>query len=206
MFIRQADVFAAYVAYTDHEIGRLIQAVEDMGRLDNTLIFYINGDNGTSAEGTLIGTPNEVAMFNSVMVPVEDQLKYFYDVWGSDRTYPHMAAPWAWAFDTPFSWTKQVASHFGGTKQGMAISWPKVIKDKGGIRHQFHHVIDIVPTILEAAKIKQPKVVDGIKQRPIEGVSMMFSFDKKNEKAASRHKSSTSRCSATTPSTTRAGS
>ena len=188
MFLRQVDVFAAYVMYTDNEIGRVIQAVEDMGKLDNTLIIYINGDNGTSAEGTLNGTPNEVAMFNGVDVPVADQLKYFYDAWGSDRTYNHMAVPWAWAFDTPFSWTKQVASHFGGIKQGMAISWPKVISDKGGIRHQFHHVIDIVPTILEAVKIKQPKVVDGIKQSPIEGVSMVYTFDRKNANAASTHK------------------
>ncbi len=188
MFLRQADVFAAYVAYTDHEIGRVIQAVEDMGKLDNTLIIYINGDNGTSAEGTLIGTPNEVAMFNGVEVPVADQLKYFYDAWGSDRTYNHMAVPWAWAFDTPFSWTKQIASHFGGVRQGMAISWPKGIKDRGGIRHQFHHVIDIVPTILEAAGVKQPTVVDGIKQSPIEGVSMMYTFDTKNANAPSTHR------------------
>jgi arylsulfatase len=188
MFIRQADVFAAYVAYTDHEIGRVIQAVEDMGKLDNTLIIYIEGDNGTSAEGTLIGTPNEVAMFNGVDVPVADQLKYFYDVWGTDRTYNHMAVPWAWAFDTPFTWTKQIASHFGGVKQGMAISWPKVITDKGGLRHQFHHIIDVVPTILEAAHIKQPTVVDGIKQSPIEGVSMAYTFDKKNVNAPSTHK------------------
>ena len=188
MFLRQVDVFAAYVAYTDHEIGRVIQAVEDMGKLDNTLIIYINGDNGTSAEGTLEGTPNEVAMFNGVNVPVEDQLKYFYDVWGSDRTYNHMAVGWAWAFDTPFSWTKQIASHFGGVRQGMAISWPKVIKDKGGIRHQFHHMIDIAPTILQAAGINAPKVVDGIRQSPIEGVSMMYTFDKKNAIAPSTHK------------------
>jgi len=188
MFIRQVDVFAAYVAYTDHEIGRVIQAVEDMGKLDNTLIIYIEGDNGTSAEGTLLGTPNEVAMFNGVDVPVEDQLKYFYDVWGSDKTYNHMAVPWAWAFDTPFSWTKQIASHFGGIRQGMAISWPNVITDKGGIRNQFHHVIDIVPTILEATHIKAPTMVDGIKQRPIEGVSMMYTFDKKNAGAPSMHK------------------
>ena len=188
MFIRQVDVFAAYVAYTDNEIGRVIQAVEDMGKLDNTLIIYINGDNGTSAEGTLIGTPNEVAMFNGVQVPVADQLKYFYDIWGTDRTYNHMAVPWAWAFDTPFSWTKQVASHLGGVKQGMAISWPKVITDKGGIRHQFHHVIDIVPTILEATKIKQPTVVDGIKQSPIEGTSMLYTFEAKNAQSASTRK------------------
>ena len=186
LFIRQVDVFAAYVAYTDHEIGRVIQAVEDMGKLDNTLIIYIEGDNGTSAEGTLIGTPNEVAMFNGANPTVEEQLKYFYDVWGSDKTYNHMAVGWAWAFDTPFSWTKQIVSHMGGIKQGMAISWPKVITDKGGIRQQFHHVIDIVPTILEATHIRAPKVVDGIKQAPIEGVSMMYTFDRKNANAPSR--------------------
>jgi hypothetical protein len=165
----------------------VIQAVEDMGKLDNTLIIYISGDNGSSAEGTLVGTPNEVAMFNGVEVPVEAQLKYFYDVWGSDKTYNHMAVPWSWAFDTPFSWTKQIASHFGGTRQGMAISWPKVIKDQGGIRNQFHHVIDIVPTILEAAGIRQPAVVDGIPQKPIEGVSMAYTFDKANANAPSKH-------------------
>ncbi|MFG1286607.1 arylsulfatase [Xanthobacter versatilis] len=188
MFKRQVDVYAAYLMYTDHEIGRVIQAVEDMGKLDNTLVIYISGDNGSSAEGTLIGTPNEVAMFNGVDVPVADQLKYFYDVWGSDKTYNHMAVGWTWAFSTPFSWTKQVASHFGGTRQGMAISWPKVIKDKGGIRSQFHHVIDIAPTILEATGIKAPDMVDGIKQAPIEGVSMTYTFDKANATAPSTHK------------------
>ncbi|HPB74166.1 MAG TPA: sulfatase-like hydrolase/transferase, partial [Chromatiaceae bacterium] len=187
LFIRQADVFAAYVAYTDHEIGRVIQAIDDIGKLDNTLIIYINGDNGTSSEGTLVGTPNEVAMFNGVDVPVEAQLKDFYDVWGSDRTYNHMAVGWAWAFDTPFSWTKQIASHLGGVRQGMAISWPKVIADKGGIRHQFHHVIDIAPTILEATGIRAPEVVDGIRQSPIEGVSLSYTFDVKNSKAPSTH-------------------
>jgi arylsulfatase len=188
LFLRQVDVFAAYVAYTDHEIGRVIQAVEDLGKLDNTLIIYIDGDNGNSAEGTVVGTPNEVAAFNGVSVPVEDQLKYFYDAWGSDRTYPHMAVAWTWAFDTPFSWTKQVASHFGGVRQGMAISWPKRIKETGGIRHQFHHVIDIVPTILESAGIHAPEVVDGIRQKPIEGVSMVYTFDKANAQAPSKHK------------------
>src|SRR5215470_3349846 len=157
-----------------------------MGKLDNTLIVYIAGDNGNSAEGSLVGTPNEVASIQGVPVPVQDQLK-FYDVWGSDKTYPHMAVGWTWAFDTPFSWTKQIASHFGGTRQGMAISWPKVIKDKGGIRNQFHHFIDIVPTILEAVGIQQPEYVDGIKQSPIEGVSMMYTFDAKNANAPSTH-------------------
>ena len=186
LFIRQADVFAAYWAYSDHEIGRVIQHIEDMGKLDNTLIIYIAGDNGNSAEGSLVGTPNEVASLLGIDVPVAEQMK-FYDVWGSDLTYPHMAVAWTWAFDTPFSWTKQIASHWGGVRQGMAISWPKVIKDKGGIRNQFHHFIDIVPTILEAAGIRQPQVVDGIPQEPIEGVSMMYTFDAKNANASSTH-------------------
>jgi arylsulfatase len=188
LFLRQVDIFAAFVAYADNEIGRVIQAIDDLGKLDNTLIIYINGDNGTSAEGQPNGTPNEVAMFNQANPSVEEQLKYFYDVWGTDRTYNHMSIGWAWAFDTPFAWTKQIVSHFGGTRQGMAISWPKVIKDKGGVRHQFHHVIDVVPTILEAANIKQPTMVDGIRQSPIEGVSMMYTFDAKNANAPSTHK------------------
>ena len=181
MFIRQANVYAAYLAYTDAEIARVIDAVEANGDLDNTLIIYISGDNGSSAEGTLEGTPNEVAMFNGVNVPVADQLKYFYDLWGSEYTYNHMAVGWTWAFDTPFKWTKQISSHFGGTRQGMAIAWPKVITDKGGIRNQFHHVIDIVPTVLEASNIRQPSVVDGIAQSPIEGVSLAYTFDAANK-------------------------
>jgi len=187
LFLKQVNVFAAYVAYTDHEIGRVIQAVEDLGKLDNTLIIYITGDNGTSSEGGPTGTPNEVAAVQGVRLPVEAQMKY-YDVWGSDRTYPHMSVGWTWAFGTPFSWTKMVSSHFGGTKQGTAISWPKVIKDKGGIRNQFHHVIDIMPTILEASGIALPKEVDGITQEPIDGVSMMYTFDKKNANAPSTRK------------------
>jgi arylsulfatase len=188
MFIRQVEVFAAYVAYTDHEIGRVIQTVEDMGKLDNTLIIYINGDNGTSAEGQLIGTPNEVAMFNGVQVPVADQLKYFYDAWGTDKTYNHMAVGWAWAFDTPYSWTKQIASHLGGIRQGMCVSWPGHIKDVGGIRNQFCHVIDVVPTLLEVSGVPAPESVDGIKQAPIEGVSFAYTFDERNKNAPSKHK------------------
>jgi arylsulfatase A-like enzyme len=155
LFIRQADVYAAYLAYADHEIGRVIQAVEDMGKLDNTLIIYISGDNGASAEGSPNGTPSEVMQFNGVELPVADQMKW-YDVWGSDQTYNHMAVGWAWAFDTPYKWVKQIPSFFGGTRQGMAISWPARIKDKGGIRWQFHHVIDIVPTIVEVTGIRAP--------------------------------------------------
>jgi arylsulfatase len=188
MFIRQVEVYAAYLAYADSEIGRVIQAVVDMGKLDNTIIIYISGDNGSSAEGTLVGTPNEVAMFNGVDVPVAVQLKYFYDVWGTDQTYNHMAVPWTWAFDTPFRWTKQIASHFGGTRQGMCVSWSGHIKDVGGIRNQFHHVIDVVPTILEVCGIRAPEYVDGIKQAPIEGVSFAYTFDEANAKAPSRHK------------------
>jgi len=186
LFIRQADVFAAYFAYSDYEIGRVIDEIEKMGKLDNTLIIYIAGDNGNSAEGSLVGTPNEVASLQGVDIPVEEQLK-FYDAWGSDQTYAHIAVPWTWAFDTPFSWTKQIASHFGGVRQGMAISWPAVIKDKGGIRNQFTHLIDIVPTILEATKINAPDVVDGIAQKPIEGTSFMYTFDAANANAPSRH-------------------
>ncbi|MGH8065489.1 MAG: arylsulfatase [Candidatus Entotheonellia bacterium] len=188
LFARQAEVFAAYTAYADHEIGRVIQAVEDMGKLGNTLVIYIAGDNGTSPEGTMLGTPNQYTSYNGVLeVPVAEQLK-LYDVWGSQLTYPHMAVAWAWAFDTPFKWTKQVASHFGGTRQGIAISWPARIKDAGGIRHQFHHFIDIVPTILEATGIKVPEWVNGITQKPIEGVSMAYTFDQANANAASTRK------------------
>jgi len=187
LFIRQVEVFAAYAAYTDHEIGRVIQAVEDMGKLDNTLIIYINGDNGTSAEGGPLGTPNEVAFFNGLnMLPVDVQMK-FYDVWGTDKTYNHMSAAWSWAFDTPFSWFKQIASHLGGVRQGMAVSWPRHITDVGGIRPQFAHVIDVVPTILEAAGIPAPQVVDGIPQAPIEGTSFAYTFDKANAAVPSRH-------------------
>ncbi len=185
LFIRQANIFAAYVAYTDHEIGRVIQEVQDEGKLDNTLIIYIEGDNGTSAEGSTIGTPFDLAAIQAVNMPVADQLKY-YDVWGSALTQPHMSVAWSWAFDTPFKWTKQVASFFGGTRQGMAMAWPGHITDAGGIRTQFHHMIDIVPTILEAAAIQQPEIVDGIKQKPIEGVSMAYTWDKANANVPSK--------------------
>ena len=186
LFIKQADVYGAYLAYADHEIGRVIQAVEDLGELDNTLIIYIGGDNGASAEGMLNGTPNEFTTFNGVAVPVKDQFLW-YPFWGSERTFPHFAAGWAWAMDTPFKWVKQVPSHFGGTAQGMVISWPGHITDLGAVRRQFHHVIDIVPTILEAAGISQPETINGIKQIPIEGVSMAYTWDNANAAAPSRH-------------------
>jgi arylsulfatase A-like enzyme len=187
LFARQAEVYAGYTAYTDNEIGRVIQQVEDMGELDNTLIIYIDGDNGTSPEGTLSGTPNQWTAYNGILeFPIADQMK-FYNAWGSAATYPHMAVAWSWAFDTPFKYTKQIASHFGGTRQGLAISWPGHIDDPGGIRPQFHHIIDIVPTILEATGIKAPEYVDGIKQKPIEGVSMAYTFKKANANAPTTH-------------------
>jgi arylsulfatase len=186
LFIKQMDVYGAYLAYTDHEIGRVIQAVEDLGELDNTLIIYISGDNGGSAEGMINGTPNESTTLNGVPVPVKDQFLW-YEFWGSERTFPHYAAAWAWATSTPFKWVKQVASHFGGTAQGVAMSWPGHITDVGGIRRQFHHVIDIVPTILEATGIPAPDTVNGIEQRPMDGVSMMYTWDKANADVPTRH-------------------
>jgi arylsulfatase A-like enzyme len=186
LFIKQANVYAAYLAYTDHEIGRVIQSVQDLGKLDNTLIIFISGDNGSSAEGSQTGTPNEIIPFNGINLTAEQQMPW-YDAWGTDQTYPHYAVGWAWTFDTPYKWTKQIPSFFGGTRQGMAISWPAKIKDKGGVRWQFHHVIDIVPTLLEVTGIPAPVMVDGIAQKPIEGVSLAYTFDKANANAKSPH-------------------
>ena len=186
LFIRQVEVFAAYVAYNDYETGRVLQAFEDLGRLDNTLVIYQNGDNGTSGEGGPLGTFSEVAFFNGVAPPVDVQMK-FYDVWGTEETYNHMSAGWAWAFDTPFDWFKQNASRLGGTNQNMVVMWPDRIKDKGALREQFVHVIDYVPTFLEATGISAPETVDGIKQKPIEGTSFAYTFDAKNAKAPSKH-------------------
>lgn len=186
LFIHQADTYGAYLAYTDHEIGRVIQAVEDEGKLDNTLIIYISGDNGASAEGSPVGSPSETMLFNGVTLPVAQQMKY-YDLWGTRYTYSHMAVAWAWAFDTPFKWTKQIPSFFGGTRNGMAVAWPGHIKDAGGIRNQFSDVNDIVPTMLEVTGIPAPEMVDGIKQKPIEGMSLAYTFDKANADAPSHH-------------------
>jgi arylsulfatase A-like enzyme len=176
LFAHQMEVYAGYGEYADAEIQRVVDAVEELGQLDNTLIFYIVGDNGTSAEGGMNGLFNEMSYFNGVQETVEDILKH-YDELGGPLSYGHFAAGWAVAGDAPFAWTKQVASDFGGTRNGMVVHWPKRIKAKGEIRSQFHHVIDIAPTVLEAAGLPEPKIVDSAKQEPIEGVSMLYTFD-----------------------------
>jgi arylsulfatase len=186
LFTRQAEVFAGFLEQTDHEIGRFKQAIEDIGEMDNTLFIYIAGDNGTSAEGGFVGMYNEMTYFNGVEEKVEDLIP-LVDKWGGPETFPHMAAGWAVAFDTPFKWTKQVASDFGGTRNGMVIHWPDRIKDKGGLRSQFSHVIDIAATVLEAANLPEPKSVNGTEQTPIQGTSLVFAFDDAN--APERHTS-----------------
>ena len=175
LFARQMETFAAFAEYADAEIGRLLKAVDDLGELDNTLVFYIAGDNGTSAEGGMNGMFNEYTYLNGVPETVEDQLQHF-DHWGDATTYPHMAAGWAIAGDTPFAWSKQIGSDFGGTRNGMVVRWPKGIKAKGELRSQFTHVIDVTPTILEAAGLPEPTEVNGIKQVPIQGKSMLSAF------------------------------
>ena len=182
LFARQMEVYSGFGEYCDHEIGRLFDAVGETGELDNTLIFYILGDNGTSAEGGMAGMFNEMTYFNGVAETVQEMLKH-YDEWGGPSTYPHMAAGWAVAGDTPFMWTKQVPSNYGGTRNGMIVSWPKRIKDVNQVRSQWHHVIDVAPTVLEAASLPEPKIVNGTVQSPIEGVSMVYSFDKPDAKS-----------------------
>ena len=176
LFERQMEVFAGFAEHTDYEVGRLIAALEERGELENTLLFYIVGDNGSSAEGGMIGMFNENTYFNGVPETLKMQLDRF-DELGTEHTYNHFAAGWAIAGNAPFTWSKQVASNFGGTRNGMVVHWPTGIKAKNEIRSQFHHVVDIAPTIYEAVGVPAPRVVDGIEQRPIEGVSMKYSFD-----------------------------
>jgi arylsulfatase len=179
------EVYAAALSHADHHIGRVVDAIEEMGKLDNTLVIYIMGDNGASAEGTPQGLLNEAAIMNNIPEDFKQVLARM-DELGSPTTFNHYPVGWAHAMDTPFQWTKQIASHFGGTRNGLAISWPARIKDKGGIRTQFHHVIDIAPTILEAAGLSMPAELNGVPQKPLEGASMAYTFD--DAKAPTTHR------------------
>jgi arylsulfatase len=183
VYTRLMENYAAYMAYTDHEVGRLLDSLRESGELENTLVMYVVGDNGASAEGGLEGTFSEIASLLGVQLGLESSINRIDEI-GGPTSEPHVPVGWAWAMNAPFQWTKQVASHFGGTRNPMVVHWPKGIRAKGEIRTQFHHVIDVVPTILEACKIPEPKEVNGILQKPIEGVSMLYSFD--NAKAAER--------------------
>ncbi|MGH7427241.1 MAG: sulfatase-like hydrolase/transferase, partial [Candidatus Methylomirabilaceae bacterium] len=175
LFARQMETFAGFAEHTDHEVGRLVQAIRDMGELNNTLFLYIVGDNGASAEGGPDGTYNELLALNGIVSDISSQLPWI-DQWGGPMTFPHFSIGWAHAGNTPFQWTKQVASHFGGTRNPMVIHWPDRIKAKGEVRSQFHHVIDIAPTVLEAVGLPEPKTVNGTTQRPMDGVSMLYTF------------------------------
>ena len=185
VYAHQFEVFAGFLSHADAEVGRVIEAIAQLGELDNTLVFFIAGDNGASAEGGLTGSVNEFKVFNGVEESPQEILAALDDL-GSPKTFNHFHAAWAWAVDSPFQWTKQIASHFGGTRNGLVVAWGDRIKDQGAIRSQFHHVIDIAPTILEAAGIEEPEVVNGAKQQPIEGTSLVYSFD--DPAVASKHK------------------
>jgi len=183
---RQMEVYAGFLEYTDYHIGRMLESLEKIGQLENTLIYYVIGDNGASAEGTLNGTYNEMINFNgAAAIETAEFLTARLDKLGGPDSYNHFAVGWAHSMNTPYQWTKQVASHWGGTRNGTIVHWPKGIKGKGEIRSQFHHVIDIAPTILEAAGLPEPVSVNGVQQRPIEGVSMLYSFN--DAKGAERH-------------------
>ncbi len=189
------ETYAGFAEHTDNEIGRLYAAIEESGQANNTLFIYIVGDNGASAEGTMNGVYNEMTYFNGVTETIADMNKH-YDEWGGPNTYPHYAAGWAVAMDSPFSWTKQVASDFGGTRNGMVMHWPNGIKAKGEVRSQFGHVIDIAPTVFEVCKVPSPRMVNGIQQDPIEGKSLAYTFADANAKET--HTTfNTSRCSGT---------
>ena len=172
------EVYAGFLEHTDYHVGRVIDAIEDLGILDDTLIYVIIGDNGASAEGTLNGAFNEMANFNGMAaLETPEFMLSKMDEFGSPESYNHYAVGWAWAMDTPYQWTKQVASHWGGTRNGTIVHWPKGIQEKGGLRTQFSHVIDVAPTILEAAGIPEPVAVNGVTQSPMEGTSMLYSFN-----------------------------
>jgi arylsulfatase A-like enzyme len=183
---RQMEVYAGFLEHTDHQVGRVIDAIEELGALSDTLIYYIVGDNGASAEGTMNGAFNEMANFNGMAaLETPEFLRAKVDELGSPSSYNHYSVGWAWAMDTPFQWTKQVASHWGGTRNGAIVHWPSGFADRGGLRSQFTHVVDVAPTILEAAGLPEPTMVNGVQQSPMEGTSMLYSFADAN--AAERH-------------------
>jgi arylsulfatase len=183
---REMEVYAGFMEHTDHHVGRLLDAIDDLGILEDTIVYYIIGDNGASAEGTLNGAFNEMANFNGMAaLETPEFLLSKMDELGSPSSYNHYAVGWSWAMDTPFQWTKQVASHWGGTRNGTIVHWPRGIEEKGGLRSQFSHVIDVAPTILEAAGLPEPAMVNGVMQSPMEGTSMLYSFD--NAAAPERH-------------------
>jgi arylsulfatase A-like enzyme len=183
---REMEVYAAFMEHTDHHVGRLLDALKDLDVLNDTLIYLIIGDNGASAEGTLQGAFNEMANFNGMAaLETPEFMMSKLEEFGGEGSYGHFAVGWAWAMDSPYQWTKQVASHWGGTRNGTIVHWPNGIKDKGGVRHQFSHVIDLAPTVLEAAGLPEPTMVNGVQQSPFEGISMVYSFD--DAKAAERH-------------------
>jgi arylsulfatase A-like enzyme len=184
LYARQMEVFAGFGEYTDHEIGRFVKTLEELGAMDNTVFVYIAGDNGASAEGGMVGMFNEMFAFNGIPATVADQMP-FIDKWGGPESYPHFAAGWAVAGNAPFAWAKQVAADYGGTKNGMVVHWPKGIRAKGELRTQWHHVVDIAPTVLEIAGLPAPKSVNGIPQRPFEGVSLAYTLN--DGQAADRH-------------------
>ena len=190
LYARQMEVYAGYCENADWNVGRVIDAIEEMGELDNTLVIYIWGDNGASMEGTLTGTFNELTMLNGIPLTDEQQLQLVLkwgglEAWGSDMLGPHYSAAWAWAGDCPFQWGKQVASHLGGTRDPMVVHWPKHMQEQGGLRSQFTHVTDVGPTILEAAGVPQPTSIDGVEQQPMHGTSFLYSLD--DASAAERH-------------------
>jgi arylsulfatase A-like enzyme len=185
LYAHMMEVYAAALSYCDTQMGRILDAINDMGELDNTLVIYIQGDNGASAEGTPQGLLNEMSIFNNIPEDFNQVLAHMDDL-GGPTAFNHYPVGWAHAMDTPFQWTKQIASHFGGTRNGLVISWPAHIKDKGGIRTQFSSVIDIYPTILEAVGVQSPSMLNGVPQKPVEGVSMAYTFD--NAKAVSKHR------------------
>ena len=179
---RQMEVYAGFLEHTDHHVGRVIDAIDDLGVLDNTIIYYIVGDNGASAEGTMNGAFNEMANFNGMAaLETPEFMQSKMDEFGSPESYNHYSVGWAWAMNTPLQWTKQVASHWGGTRNGTIVHWPNGIEEQGGLRDQFTHVIDVAPTILEAAGLPEPTMVNGVQQSPMEGTSMLYTFNQPDE-------------------------